>query len=290
MTGSTTKPKTDFTPPAFTSLAIDTSEVTAGDRFRLDYVASDADSDFQSAQFRFRNETTNNYIYLNDSDDDGMAFYKSQTDLKAGTYNLNQIQLYDTESNRIEFYSSGSTGTWTSKGHESGTHTIDFSKFKFDVTASDKPNNQQQTDFTPPELISMVTFETDLPITTIGTSDADNIIGSLFDDIISGMAGDDILEGGLGDDLLKGGRGDDSLSGGSGKDVFVFDVASQTEKDVITDFSTDDKVKLLITSETQKLTSDNLVNGDIVWENVTIDFTDLDVAALTDITLEYEIV
>ena len=34
----------------------------------------------------------------------------------------------------------------------------------------------------------------------------------------------------------------------------------------------------------------NFFNGDIVWENVTIDFTDLDVAALTDITLEYEIV
>ena len=80
------------------------------------------------------------------------------------------------------------------------------------------------------------------------------------------------------------------MSGGSGKDIFVFDMASQAEKDVITDFSTDDKVKFLITSETQKLTSDNLVNGVIVWENVTIDFTDLDIAALTDITLEYEIV
>ena len=194
MTGSTTIPQTDFTPPEFTSLVIDTSEVTAGDRFRLDYVASDADSDFQSAQFRFRHETTGNYIYLNDSDDDGMAFYKSQTNLEAGyTYNLNEIQLYDTASNRIEFNSSGSTGTWNSQGHKSGTHTIDFSKYAFNVTASDKPSNQQQTDFTPPELISMVTFGTDLPIETIGTSDVDNIIGSLFDDIISGMAGDDIL-------------------------------------------------------------------------------------------------
>ena len=33
-----------------------------------------------------------------------------------------------------------------------------------------------------------------------------------------------------------------------------------------------------------------ILQTDIVWENVTIDFTDLDVAALTDITLEYEIV
>ena len=136
----------------------------------------------------------------------------------------------------------------------------------------------------------MVTFETDSPIETIGTSDVDNIIGSLFDDIIDGLAGDDILEGGLGDDLIHGGRGNDLLSGGNGKDVFVFDIASQAEKDVITDFSTDDKVKFLITSETQKLTSDNLVNGDIVWENLTVDFTDLDVNALTDITIEYEIV
>ena len=115
-------------------------------------MASDADSDFQSAQFRFRNETTNNYIYLNDSDDDGIAFYKSSKSLENGTYNLNQIQLYDTESNRVEFYSSGSTGTWTSKGHESGTHTIDFSKFKFDVTGS---TTIPKTDFTPPEFTSL---------------------------------------------------------------------------------------------------------------------------------------
>ena len=102
MTGSTTIPQTDFTPPEFTSLVIDTSEVTAGDRFRLDYVASDADSDFQSAQFRFHHETTGNYIYLNDSDDDGIAFYNSNKSLENGTYNLNEIQLYDTASNRIE--------------------------------------------------------------------------------------------------------------------------------------------------------------------------------------------
>ena len=146
---------------------IDTSEVTAGDRFRLDYVASDADSDFQSAQFRFRHETTGNYIYLNDSDDDGIAFYNSNKSLENGTYNLNEIQLYDTASNRIEFNSSGSTGTWNSQGHKSGTHTIDFSKYAFNVTASDKPNNQQQTDFTPPELISMVTFGTDHPLSLI---------------------------------------------------------------------------------------------------------------------------
>ena len=74
------------------------------------------------------------------------------------------------------------------------------------------------------------------------------------------------------------------------KIVFVFDTASQAEKDIITDFSTDDKVKLLITSETQKLSSDNLVDGDIVWEKLTIDFTDIDVNALTDINIEYDIV
>ena len=271
-------------------MVIDTPEVVAGDRFRIDYVAADADSDFQQANFRFTHETTNNSIYLYDYDDDGMATYKSNADLDSGIYNLVEVNLYDTEGNRIEIRSNGTTGSYNNQGHVGGTHQIDFAQFAFNVTANEEPTNQQQTDFTPPELISMVTFGTDLPIETIGTSDVDNIIGSLFDDIISGMAGDDILEGGLGDDFLKGGRGNDTMSGGSGKDVFVFDIALQAEKDVITDFSTEDKVKLLIYSETQKLTSDNLVNGDIVWENVTIDFTDLDVAALTDITLEYEIV
>ena len=271
-------------------MVIDTPEVVAGDRFRIDYVAADADSDFQQASFRFTHETTNNSIYLYDYDDDGIAFYNSPSSLENGTYNLVEVNLYDTESNRIEIRSNGTTGSYNNQGHVGGTHEIDFAQFAFNVTANEEPTNQQQTDFAPPELISMVTFETDSPIETIGTSDVDNIIGSLFDDIIDGLAGDDILEGGLGDDLIHGGRGNDLLSGGNGKDVFVFDIASQAEKDVITDFSTDDKVKFLITSETQKLTSDNLVNGDIVWENLTVDFTDLDVNALTDITIEYEIV
>ena len=288
--GAGNQPQTDFTPPEFTSMVIDTPEVVAGDRFRIDYVAADADSDFQQASFRFTHETTNNSIYLYDYDDDGMATYKSNADLDSGIYNLIEVNLYDTESNRIEIRSNGTTGSYNNQGHVGGTHEIDFAQFAFNVTANEEPTNQQQTDFAPPELISMVTFETDSPIETIGTSDVDNIIGSLFDDIIDGLAGDDILEGGLGDDLIHGGRGNDLLSGGNGKDVFVFDIASQAEKDVITDFSTDDKVKFLITSETQKLTSDNLVNGDIVWENLTVDFTDLDVNALTDITIEYEIV
>ena len=136
----------------------------------------------------------------------------------------------------------------------------------------------------------MVSFETILPIEASGTANPDNIVGSLFDDIINGMAGDDILAGGLGDDIIIGGIGNDSLSGGAGLDVFVFEIASQAETDTILDFTADDKVKLLVTSEAQKLSADNIVDGDIVWENITIDFTDLDVAALTDITIEYEIV
>ena len=93
VTGSTTIDQTDFTPPEFTSLVIDTPEVVAGDRFRIDYVAADADSDFQQANFRFTHETTNNSIYLYDYDDDGMATYKSNADLDRRIYNLNEIHF-----------------------------------------------------------------------------------------------------------------------------------------------------------------------------------------------------
>ena len=72
--GAGNQAQTDFTPPEFTSMVIDTPEVVAGDRFRIDYVAADADSDFQQASFRFTHETTNNSIYLYDYDDDGIAF------------------------------------------------------------------------------------------------------------------------------------------------------------------------------------------------------------------------
>ena len=288
--GAGNQAQPDFTPPEFTSMVIDTPEVVAGDRFIIDYVAADADSDFQQASFRFTHETTNNSIYLYDYDDDGIAFYNSPSSLENGTYNLVEVNLYDTESNRIEIRSNGTTGSYNNQGHVGGTHEIDFTPLTFNVSANEEPTNQQQTDFTPPELLSMVSFETILPIEASGTANPDNIVGSLFDDIINGMAGDDILAGGLGDDILMGGIGNDSLSGGAGLDVFVFEIASQAETDTILDFTADDKVKLLVTSEAQKLSADNIVDGDIVWENITIDFTDLDVAALTDITIEYEIV
>ena len=66
--GSGNQTQTDFTPPEFTSMLIDTPEVVAGDRFRIDYVAADADSDFQQASFRFTHETC--LLYTSDAADE----------------------------------------------------------------------------------------------------------------------------------------------------------------------------------------------------------------------------
>ncbi|MFM7325495.1 MAG: calcium-binding protein [Nodosilinea sp.] len=67
---------------------------------------------------------------------------------------------------------------------------------------------------------------------TLGTSQADTLVGSNGDDLINGLAGNDVLRGGAGqdhliggdgNDLLVGGQGDDLLLGGAGTDVFLFD-------------------------------------------------------------------
>jgi Ca2+-binding RTX toxin-like protein len=68
---------------------------------------------------------------------------------------------------------------------------------------------------------------------TLGTPQADTLVGNNGDDLINGRAGNDVLRGGAGqdhliggdgNDLLVGGQGDDLLLGGTGRDVFLFDI------------------------------------------------------------------
>lgn len=70
----------------------------------------------------------------------------------------------------------------------------------------------------------------------------DTLIGGNGDDTLLGGAGNDVLNGGNGNDILVGGRGDDILTGGNGNDLFVFEV--DFGKDVITDFTSNDRIQL----------------------------------------------
>ena len=71
----------------------------------------------------------------------------------------------------------------------------------------------------------------------IGAGDGDDFLfGEAGADFLGGGADDDVLNGGSGADTLNGGTGDDTLNGGEGADLFVFNVYTDGETDVIEDF------------------------------------------------------
>jgi Ca2+-binding RTX toxin-like protein len=77
----------------------------------------------------------------------------------------------------------------------------------------------------------------------------ENLYGSEQGDHLTGDAGNNILAGLGGDDVLTGGAGADVLKGGAGNDTFVYtSIADSTVaasgKDLITDFTTGDKIDL----------------------------------------------
>jgi len=82
----------------------------------------------------------------------------------------------------------------------------------------------------------------------IGGSSNDTLIGNSAANTLNGYKGNDSLSGGSGNDTLIGGLGTDSLTGGAGNDTFVFtataEIASGTNRDVITDFASGDKISL----------------------------------------------
>ena len=101
-------------------------------------------------------------------------------------------------------------------------------------------------------------------ITTVenitGGSGSDRLIGSSGDNVIIGGAGNDTLTGGSGNDTLIGGLGRDTLMGGAGYDTFVYTATAETavgsNRDVITDFASGDKISL------SSIDANTLVSGD----------------------------
>ena len=78
--------------------------------------------------------------------------------------------------------------------------------------------------------------------TIYGGAGRDSIFGNTGNDVIYGEEGNDYIEGGSGADTLNGGAGNDTLTGGNGKDVFVY--ANGEGDDVITDYTSSDKIKV----------------------------------------------
>ena len=87
--------------------------------------------------------------------------------------------------------------------------------------------------------------------TILGGKGNDTIIGDEFADLFYGGAGNDYLSGGdgndkifgdAGKDTLSGGKGNDTLKGGAGVDTFIY--ANGDGKDIITDYTAQDKIKI----------------------------------------------
>ena len=139
-------------------------------------------------------------------------------------------------------------------GYTNGSYASNFIVFEDELIFT--ANNGQ----TGGELFKL-TFD-DFGANIIGTDSADNLTGSDAaeeinglkgndtlngkggNDVLKGGKGNDSLSGGNGNDVLKGGKGSDSLSGGNGHDVLtggkgndIFEIASGSGEDTITDFS-----------------------------------------------------
>lgn len=139
--------------------------------------------------------------------------------------------------------------------------------------------------------------------TVAGGAGADQLFGAQGRDLIRGGQGDDLIRGGQGGDFLGGGKGDDrifgdlgpdtlqgdrgsdTLTGGGGPDRFAFTgVTDGGERDLITDFSPEDRIQLLngltITSADSSLDAD----GDGLRDTV-LHFSNGGAVVLSDFTL-----
>jgi Ca2+-binding RTX toxin-like protein len=107
-------------------------------------------------------------------------------------------------------------------------------------------------------------------------------------DVLWAAEGDDTLNGAAGMDVLFGGEGNDTLIGGSDADIFEFVSSTNTQTDTISYFSSDDKLKFYLASGQSELDQSNISNGNLVWNNLTIDLTGIDVASLDQLNIVYD--
>ena len=80
-----------------------------------------------------------------------------------------------------------------------------------------------------------------------------------------------------------GDQGNYSLIGGTGVEIFEFVSIETNQTDIIQDYTAEDKLKFYVTPDESELNDSNIVNGDILWGNVTIDLAGVELASLDDL-------
>jgi Ca2+-binding RTX toxin-like protein len=84
-----------------------------------------------------------------------------------------------------------------------------------------------------------------------GGAGNDTLFSGDGNDTLLGGMGNDVMYGEEGNDTLSGGSGNDTLTGGTGNDHFVFDALtlSSGNTDIITDFSTNQNDKIVLSGD-----------------------------------------
>ena len=92
----------------------------------------------------------------------------------------------------------------------------------------------------------------------------DKLHGGTGIDLIYGMGGDDLMTGGHGNDILTGDAGTNMITSGEGKDLIFVQKGDETH--LVTDFTSDDNLAVIIGDDTELSIDEILFQLDIRWE------------------------
>lgn len=105
-----------------------------------------------------------------------------------------------------------------------------------------------------------------------------NIIANDNANKIYGSEEDDFISAGKGKDTVEGNDGNDTIDGGAGKDLFLFD--EDNGSDVITDFTTADKIQI-VGGTSDNVSATVAANGNVIISHAGGSVTLQDAGSLT---------
>ena len=165
--GESTPPTPSGGTPTAGGAPTEIIEVQAGSLVKFKYEAAERGSVLQQAEFVFLDDNGGR-IPVRDFDNDGIASFKTSSNLMNGVYTLNQVILSDFNdiSNSANYFANeitafgppGSTppqgtnlGLITKNEFSYSNHNFDLGKYAIKIVGG----QEARTDFTPPELISV---------------------------------------------------------------------------------------------------------------------------------------